>query len=956
MISRFPPIETRDFHAFMAEIQTLAAAYTPEWRASEDRGPGWGLSRVASHYLDEIAKRLNEAPHKALVAFLEMLGVSAAAPLPARTPVVFQLSPGADEEVMLERGTAVSGMGEEVVPFLTETDLAVSPARIVEALWVKRNRAYSLNGKPLDGEMETDDGNLFSFTGFLLLPEAVAEDGPAHYEIHYSGKHSGLLDPALDRLRWSYSGPEEDWRPLKALQYEDGVLTLAKDQGVMSPRAFQQRSGIWFRAQLLLEPDLRSESETLTDEDEEPVFVRGPIPAEGSRDLPVRAIVSNADFAEIAFEQGFFPFGEKPELFSGFFLCAPTVLARPELQCEIQISLLQPGIPTDDCQILWDYYDGLDWRPIPGLRDGTRRFTREGRVQFTTPADIQAQELAGGLGVWFRVRMTEGGFGEVRFTLTDKELEEEEDFHPPRVETIRISFLPRQYRPEFFAEQDMNQEMAMRPVGASGLLEPTADTAPRIYLGLDQHPGEGPTGLFLHIEPEPAVEEAPLSISYWNGDVWTPLEVDDDSRNLGESGLLRFLPPKDLKPSILAKREAYWLCASGAGIGEARQPIRALWLNGAWAIQMEEVREQTLGPSEGLPNQFFNLGEARISELEIWVDEAELLSSGQKRTLRESGAWTIDERIQDEEEKPPFRILWRRTASLARAGPGERVYQFCADTGVVRFGDGSRGEIPPVGGDIIGARFKTTLGARGNLPAGTVSSLQTTLPFLDSVVNPLAAAGGVDQEATEAAIRRGPARLSHRFRAITRGDYERLAREASPLIARARVIPGAPGRVALALLPRAQHYPEPLSFQLVKRVRSYLANFIPAGFRGLALKAPNYLRVSVHIRLALAHIEHGVVTRKAILGRLERWLHPITGRDGSGWAFGEAPVREEVADLLRGLPYHPRITVEAIVFRSVSGESPTEWRADAHEPAPKLPPDTIVFGDGKGHRIETRPP
>ena len=67
--------------------------------------------------------------------------------------------------------------------------------------------------------------------------------------------------------------------------------------------------------------------------------------------------------------------------------------------------------------------------------------------------------------------------------------------------------------------------------------------------------------------------------------------------------------------------------------------------------------------------------------------------------------------------------------------------------------------------------------------------MRTSLPYVDRVENITAAIGGVDAETVDNAKRRGPHSLRAGGRAVTVEDFERLASEADPAIARVRCLP-----------------------------------------------------------------------------------------------------------------------------------------------------------------------
>ena len=77
------------------------------------------------------------------------------------------------------------------------------------------------------------------------------------------------------------------------------------------------------------------------------------------------------------------------------------------------------------------------------------------------------------------------------------------------------------------------------------------------------------------------------------------------------------------------------------------------------------------------------------------------------------------------------------------SGPGDRHYVTDRVKGVVLFGDGARGLIPPSGKDNIRAPFYRSGGGKtGNRAAGVITELKTTIPFVDAVVNHQPSSGG----------------------------------------------------------------------------------------------------------------------------------------------------------------------------------------------------------------------
>ncbi len=102
----------------------------------------------------------------------------------------------------------------------------------------------------------------------------------------------------------------------------------------------------------------------------------------------------------------------------------------------------------------------------------------------------------------------------------------------------------------------------------------------------------------------------------------------------------------------------------------------------------------------------------------------------------------------------------------------------------VRFGDGQYG-MAPVEGMEFSAKYRVGNGSIGNIGLDTLAHIVGTFPNVASVRNPLAAAGGVDQETMEHISRSAPFAFRTQLRAVTQGDYGTMAAQ-DPAIQEAR--------------------------------------------------------------------------------------------------------------------------------------------------------------------------
>jgi uncharacterized phage protein gp47/JayE len=150
-----PVLDGRDAPAFVAALLALRAGYVPEWQPGQ-RGPGAALLQIAAHDLLAIVRRLEQAPDKNKLAFLDLAGVRLVPAQPARAPVVLRLSDDA-ADVRLPAGTRLAAPpppgGSTQVTYESErsTGLAAAKLREVVSLWPGRDQ-YIDHSAALDAE------------------------------------------------------------------------------------------------------------------------------------------------------------------------------------------------------------------------------------------------------------------------------------------------------------------------------------------------------------------------------------------------------------------------------------------------------------------------------------------------------------------------------------------------------------------------------------------------------------------------------------------------------------------------------------------------------------------------------------------------------------------------------------------------------------------------------------
>ncbi len=231
------------------------------------------------------------------------------------------------------------------------------------------------------------------------------------------------------------------------------------------------------------------------------------------------------------------------------------------------------------------------------------------------------------------------------------------------------------------------------------------------------------------------------------------------------------------------------------------------------------------------------------------------------------------------------------------------------------------GAVPPKGAELRLRRYLTGGGARGNVSARELTVLRSPIANVASVLNRRPASGGVDGEDIENAKLRGPITLRTGDRAVTPEDYEQLAREAAPELARVECIPATAtaenpkpadddhASVARVLvIPKVESDRGEIRFEqlvpevdLINRIKAYLDQRRVIGVR-ILVTPPEYRCITIQAKLlSRPEFDRKEIQRRA-LEALYRAFSPISGgRDRNGWEFGRDVLEGDVYTVLQSV-------------------------------------------------------
>ena len=250
---------------------------------------------------------------------------------------------------------------------------------------------------------------------------------------------------------------------------------------------------------------------------------------------------------------------------------------------------------------------------------------------------------------------------------------------------------------------------------------------------------------------------------------------------------------------------------------------------------------------------------------------------------------------------------WEERDSFAGSAADDRHFAIDLVHGRIRLGPELRnphggetqhGAIPPKGAALRMSRYRHGGGHTGNVDAETVTTLRSAIPGVASVTNPHPALGGVDPQSIDSARARSALEIRTRYRAVTAEDYEFLATEATPGVARARRVADDEPGVTLRILPRVDRADRRLTIEeltpdaeLLNEIALYIdarklvgtpVRLLPMRFRAVSV----VVNLQASPRADVQRIERDV--RRSLYTYLNPTIGGTAGAVGSGWPAGRS--------------------------------------------------------------------
>ena len=949
-------------------IELKARGYVPEWRFQEDAPDGGAALALAfADMFGETVERLARVPYKYFLYFLNLLEIKVRSVSPATGLAHFILSDNAETGRRVPAGTqlyadvSTGGSDSTRIVFETENEITAVPSKLIGMYGVDPRYDVINLIDPQIGEarlFHADMGKNLQLHRFgiwhgdvlnIKSPARISVRLENMYSRHEGGKNTEkLADPAF--ATWSYvrNGASVEF---SKVYVNEGAIILELEGGAPA------------REQIpLTPPPIEDEAHIICDI--HPGRLEAGITTDGislgSAYLHTKRggvniapdFVYYNDIALKAHNPGYL-FGKAPGRYDTLLISCDEVLskrgARLNLDLVMQTVIRESGempqgpvydwdgryiiekndgrIVTPDnmyiSEVVWEYWNDVGWANLEVESQNLNPFKsdediRHENISFICPDDMAGSYQNSIWGYWIRSRIISV---ENPYSLYGR-------WQLPFAESISFSYdYGSKLKSAGMLKIENNAESAVVSSGKQGavmeLYKPLKYPEHAVYLAFDKQPNGLPLSIYIGLDGTGGMGRT-LSFERMIRDasgraVFRACKALDETGGMKDSGVISLYVPGDMIKESIFGLEAYWLRMVDADLrykeSDGATVLERIEINAASIVQKQTVQGLYYSTELFESGKTITLPERPVLQCEVFVDEISVMEPDK---LEDMPGVNLEYEADGGVSKAW--VKWDVAPSLTGMGAEDRAVALDAQAGVLRFGNGVCGRVPPNGTRNIRVNYSYGGGALGNVPPGSIIGLVSSIPTVASATNFTSTGGGNDKENIHAIERVGPARLRHRGRAVTLDDFESLVLEEYPEIAAVRAFAGlgsdgrhAQSHVTVVLLPWDTENREHVLkiCRSAYRFLSQRAHCELVTADRLAVVPALMMTISATVEAVAEDITRAAATERAI-------LNAIAGRLGEiGARIGDLPSASDIFDCLRNIPnltYADRISLEGQYF------------------------------------------
>ncbi len=928
------------------KLNNRATVYVPEWRIPDSgHDAGSVLTYLYADTQYQIGRQMEQLANKHRTEFFRCLDTTVRPAVPAKGYVIFDVEQNEDQSIPIPSGTALttSASYPDELPVSAQTDgnMELTPSTLTAVYESSSKKDYIGCLYERDSETNAIPENLTFFVGQaenkqfhrLYLNHAYAFSGnsQSQIEIRFTGAGRTDISKFLDKVQASY-WTDDGWVLFEEQQVKKNSLILKR--GKEQPEALRKEH-----------PDIPESEESMwlcfstslieTDKVElEDISIGGK-----GVSMPPSAMISDEIDSLDAVTA---PFGDKFQIYNEWYVACDDALSQKgalihlrftrsfvkteigeteSVPIEWKLIMKRDDIKVEKdyditaANVIWEYFNGYGWtrlntaknyETIFGVDEGTKDMDMT--MEFVCPSDMSKIHVGGSEAYYIRARVLKitNAFKTKGYYIT------------PVLKRISFDYeyCTNYENPEFIAVENNLESSTWlyskwKQQNDKRVMWGCEDAQTSVYLGFDRPLLGGPLSLLINLVKQKRKRKIEFQLEYFLGGRWKAMNPVDETEGLEKTGVVIFYGKKDMQKLKLFGKELYWLRVRDVTDAYSRLDktegikVKAIYQNAVKAVAVQSGREQFFMLNRYRENPKFEIQDENISDLELWVRERWSGSVALIKELRNNG------QIKETENPGVYWIKWKEVSDLRHAGPEERCYMLDHSMGILSFGDGRHGQVPPAAlEDTIHVIYSVGGGQATNLKPNEINGLDESNGVVGRVYNPMEFQGGYDRESVEMAINRVSCGIKHRNRAVTTEDYVNLAFEIDRNVRKASCFSGfnadgdrQNGSLTLVLLMAGGQDNDNLHYALEKLYREFQKHIpitVCAG-KNFFIIPPVFIRFNIRVELYLKDGVSSFEARTRLIEKLQNFFHTENGGyEKNGWEVGQLPKREEIQAVLTG--------------------------------------------------------
>ena len=939
-----PKLDSRSVEDILALIKRKSEFYTPEWSLNYDNPDGGAaLAQLFAEMFHGTIDRYNRFPDKCYLEFLNMIGVCAKSVSPSLGMAAAELVDGAPHNVFIKGGTQLftdiseDESGDRRVVYETVSGMFATPAEIksiymtipdediISATDMSDEKALPLLLFAPDRSANLERHAFAVAHAYVLKLYGAAEISLKLTNLSMTFKDAQLMMQlcSTDFAEWSFISTAGKLH-LDAAFINDHIVLTKPEGELMFTDDDGKQSDCELNGWIFCE---MKKSSFLNEIFVDHIYINSrSVSDDSGNGISPSHIFFNDN--ELSVTESGYCFGKEPAIYDSMYIDCAEAFSKSGADITIDMTIstviLNDNVITDVVgqefnsklvvdkedtkaaapddifinEVQWEYWNGIGWAKLD-VRGNVNPFSCHGgngkkTVSFTCPDDFTPSVQNAYEGLWLRIRVREV---ENMFSTHSRQL-------VPWLKDIDIRFdYGSNYLPVQVISVTNNCERTIFETDGSPanlrLFRLMPDKHETVYFMFDSAPSGYPVNFYFEFagadDEERDIVFEYLAVEHATKSIWRELKVDDRTEGFSMSGIISLYAPSDFAETMIFGQRGYWIRAVKLSTKNKIHPrLCGIHKNAVEIIQKESVSDERHEYTAGKLWQEITLANKPVISCDLWVNELGETSVSELNELKRQNSGSVRMVTDDEGQLTECWVKWQPRTAFTDSAADDRHYLLDHSRGAICFGDGVNGKIPAYSGDTeISVDYSFGGGSAGNLPAGAIDGLIVGIPYVERMTNFEATCGGSNGQTLEAIRKIGAARLKHRGRAVTAGDFETLVMEQFTEVAEVRCFCGRNrnaivenGSITIVVKPK-DFASATYSAALCRRIEDFLrrnASLEPVAGGRLAVIPSKIMTVSAEVSVHVDDYEYAAQTERAVIAAINELIG-----DAHGSSIGRMP-------------------------------------------------------------------